>query len=164
MEVYEAYQKSVITEQEKISIKRYLGFEHTGMNILADLTPELYKQLEKIGWYLPKSEEEIKEKIQDFVNVYSAMYKNRNNYCERNLVRGTSVSKVEKLGSQFNQMISTSINEDIAKRFTEYSNGALIHFQVGNGVPFLNAEEFREEHNASEEEIIIAPFCTINNI
>lgn len=164
MEVYEAYQKSVITEREKESIRRYLGFQHTGINILADLTPERYLQLEKSGWLLPKNGEEVKQLIEEFVNVYSAMYKNKENYRGGKLVRGTSVAEVEKLGSEFNQLVSTSTDEQIAKRFTEYQNGALLHLYVRNGVPFLNAEEYREQDSESEQEIILAPFCTVTGI
>ncbi len=162
MGVYEDYKKTV-TEQEKESIKRYLRYQHTKINILADLTPERYKQLEKKGWDLPKNGEEVKQLIEDFVSIYSAMYKNKENYQSKHLIRGTSETEVAKLSSEFNQFVSTSTDEQIAKRFTEYQNGALVYVYPRNGVPFLNAEEYREEQ-ASEQEIILAPFCTINSI
>ena len=96
MELNEAYSKIRVTPEEEASIKRYLNFEHTEMNLLADFRPELYLKLQSAGWAISTSPSEIKEKIEDFVNIYSAMYKNSENYGGY-LVRGTAVSEISSL-------------------------------------------------------------------
>ena len=78
MELLEAYEKLKISKEERQSIERYVGFSHTSINILGDLTPQNYKRL-KEGWKLPENKEEIKKCVEDFVNVYAAMCK-KNRY------------------------------------------------------------------------------------
>lgn len=47
MDINEAYKMKYVSAEEEASIQRYLGFQHTSMNILADLKPEYYRDLAK---------------------------------------------------------------------------------------------------------------------
>lgn len=163
MELGEAYSKMHVTEKEEESIKRYLGFNHTAINILADLKPQAYQELLEKKWKLLSEPAELKGLIEDFVNVYSVMCKNSQKYSGRQLVRGTSSQSVRDWKEEFNQIVSASTDESIAKRFMEAKDSALVHFQLNDGVPFLNAEDYREEGSASEKEIILAPFCKVEH-
>ncbi len=163
MELREAYSKMYVTDEEEKSIKRYLGFNHVAINILADLKPREYQKLLDRKWNLPSKPAEIKGLIEDFVNIYSAMCKNSVKYSGRELIRGTSSRSAENLNGEFNRIISTSSTQNIAKRFMDAKDSALIHFNLEEGVPFLNAEDYREENSESEKEIILAPFCSIQN-
>lgn len=162
MELKEAYKVLNVSQEERASIERYLGFKHTSINILADLTPGNYKRLNNAGWKLPETEEEIKECITDFVNVYAAMYKeSKKSDTPMNLIRGTNRRNIPSNGEKIHQILSTSTDESVAKRFCEYGNAALICFRVAEGVPFLDAEKYRDENAATEDEIILAPFCRV---
>ena len=39
MELKDAYQNMRVSDEERKSIERYLGFQHTSMNILGNLDP-----------------------------------------------------------------------------------------------------------------------------
>ncbi len=162
MELEEAYRIMTVSPEERASIERYLGFKHTSINILADMTPGNYKRLDNAGWKLPETEDEIKDSITDFINIYAAMYKESKGRDTRmNLIRGTSRRNIPSMREEIHQMLSTSTDESIAKRFCEYGNAALIRFHVEEGVPFLDAEKYRDENAATEDEIILAPFCCV---
>lgn len=168
MDTKEARKIAYITEAEEASIERYLGFQHTGLNILGNLSPEAYVALRKSGWLMPEKEEDVKFAIEDFVNLYSAMYKNMksrnltgNTFGRRNLVRGTSSKRASELYGHTNQFFSTSTREDIAKTFCEYGDAAILRIDIDENVPYLYAEEYRGTQSRNEEEIILAPFCKI---
>lgn len=171
MELSEAKRIVNITGQERKSIGNYLTYRHTAINMLADFNPENYEFLKDKGWYLPESLEDVKKDIEDFVNVYSAMYKNAKHHSlsdsigyreSKNLIRGTSVTRMKNLEGTSNQFLSMSTDELIAKRFCEYGDSALVQVNVSSGVPFLNAEEYRGEYSDNEKEIIVAPFTRIS--
>lgn len=158
-----------ISREEEKSIARYLGFMHTNINMIGDLNPERFRAASEIGWYIEK-DENVRIIINDFVNIYSAMYKESKRASIRGnldrtmyLVRGTSNEIVQKMGDTVPSFMSASYNENIAKTFTKYGDGALIHFRVNERVPFLNVEKYRDENSKDEEEIIIAPFCKITD-
>lgn len=160
MKIEEAYNIVSLSPEETKSIEGYLNFKHASINILGGLTPDSYHHLKDAGWSLPQNEAELKESIQDFVYVYSAMYKKVNDTIPpKNLVRGTTSQRANNINLALSQFLSTSTNEAVAKTFCSYEDAALIHFEVGSGVPFLNAESFRSEDCANESEIILAPFC-----
>ena len=171
MELSDAKRIVNITGEERKSIGNYLTYRHTAINMLADFNPENYEFLKNKGWYLPESLEDVKKDIEDFVNVYSAMYKNAKHHNlsdsigyreSKNLIRGTSVTRMKNLEGTSNQFLSMSTDELIAKRFCEYGDSALVQVNVSSGVPFLNAEEYRGEYSDNEKEIIVAPFTRIS--
>lgn len=162
MNINEAYQVIEVSEEERKSIHKYVGFSHTSINVLGDLTPQNVERLQKEGWLLKENPEQLKEGITDFVNLYAMMYKNsKRNNRSIHVIRGTSNQEVNQWNNIISHIVSTSRNENVAKTFTKYGSGALIHFQIGKGVPFLDIEEYRNENLGDEEEIILAPFCEI---
>lgn len=162
MELQEAYELTQISHKEISAIERYLGFKHTSINVLADLSASRFRDLVSSGWSLPESTEELKDSIADFVDLYSAMYKDsRGRGVRGNLIRGTSTKDVPKGKGTINHMISTTTDEEIAKRFCKYGDAALVRFRVGEGVPFIIAEDYRDENSATENEVLLAPFCEV---
>lgn len=160
MDLKEAYYISNITFEEIASIKRYLGFQSTTINALGDFSAGTYEKLEHAGWKMPQKTEEIEEAIQDFVNLYAAMYKERGKSTYgRRLVRGTSNELARKMKGVMNSFISTSTNEEIARTFAKYGDGALVYLNVAEDVPFINPSPYMSEYSKDESEIILSPFC-----
>lgn len=164
MELEEAKDIINISEKEKASIKRYLGFLSTRINALGNFSPETYVALAK-GWAMQKNGAELLEDIQNFVNLYSAMYKERkkSTYGIR-VVRGTSEKLADKMNGVINSFISTSTDEEIAKTFTEYGAGALVYLNVSGDVPFLDPDSYMSENSNDEREIILSPFCKATSL
>lgn len=164
MKLQEAYRIKDVSEEEIKSVQRYLGSTHTAMNFLANFDPNSYEKLSK-SWLFPKTEDELRKYIQDFANIYSVMYKtSKSQALSERLVRGTSKDFVPKTGSEIERLVSCSTDENVAKRFCEYQNAALLHITPSDDIPFINVEDFKERTNddsASEAEIILAPFCKV---
>ncbi len=157
MDLKEAYATTNVTEEEIASIQRYLSFSHTCINIISDFMPETYMKLEKEGWLMPETVEDLQRHIRDFVNIYSAMYKeSKKNTKPLRLVRGTSNKRVY---SEKNQFLSTSTDIGIAKTFSEYGDGAIVYINADEDVPFLDPTQYTSEYARDEHEIILAPFC-----
>lgn len=162
MKLDEAYKIVAISNEEKQSLERYLGFKHTSINILGNLTSEAYRNLQDSGWLLQENEQDLMQSITDFVNVYALMYKDSGRkHAPKNLVRGTSNELVKNIGPTTSKFLSTYTDENVAKTFCKYSDAALVYFGIGDDVLFLDAEDYRSENNANEHEIILAPFCEV---
>lgn len=160
MNLEEAKDIIYLSKEEIASIQRYLNYEHMNINILSDFSPETYLSIKATSWSIDEKPEELVRNIQDFVNLYSAMYKeSRGKNVNQSLVRGTSNKRVEDIQGVTTQFWSTSKDEGIAKTFTEYGDGALMNIYVGDGVPFLDPTPYRSENRFDEREIILAPFC-----
>lgn len=161
MNIKEAEEMVHLSEDEIESIKRYLGFAHFDINILADFSPETYLGLKDTAWKInEKTNDKIAQNIQDFVNIYAAMYKeSKKSNIEQNLVRGTSNKRMQEIGENAPQFLSTTMDEDIAKTFTEYEDDALVYITAGPQVPFLDTRPYKDENVRDEKEIILAPFC-----
>lgn len=161
MDIKEAQDIIGITEDEEKAIGSYVYYGHIRINLLSDFSPETYDAFKNKS-DITKTVEDFKGTIQGFVNIYSAMYKeSKNSRAPKNLVRGTSNKMVRRLSGANSSFLSTSTREDIAKTFTEYGDGALVHFNVEEGVPYLDATKYRDENSMDEYEFILAPFCDI---
>lgn len=161
MELKEASSILQLSKDEIESIRRYVIEEPININILADFSPKEYMSLKNTrGWRIAEDPQEIAQNIQDFVNLYSAMYKDSRgkNITER-LVRGTSNERIRGISDNIPQFWSTSTEGGIAKKFMKLNDGALVHIRVGEGVPFLDPTLYRSENRLDEHEIILAPFC-----
>ena len=135
-----------LTKQERTSINRYLGFSHTSINLLINFDPKIYESLSNTGWLLPENSKDIERNIEDFVNIYSAMYKeSRNRITPSFLVRGTSNKRAQELNGSAKQFLSTSTDESIAKTFTEYGDGALVYFSVDTVLLFNPIDTIRTQ-------------------
>ena len=160
MDLKEASSILQISKEEIASIQRYLGFMHTNINILSDFSPKTYLTLKNTAWAIDESPEKIAKNIQDFVNLYVAMYKESKHSNVRSmLVRGTSNKRMSSMQSSTSQFLSTTTDASIAKTFTEYGDDAIAHIHVGDDVPFLDPTPYRSENVRDEHEIILAPFC-----
>lgn len=163
MDIKEAREKLCITDEEKAALMRYQSFWHTGINLLANMSPYVYKNLRKQGWFLPENEEQVKEALEDFVKIYSAMYKES---CEMNstmmVVRGTGKTDVNRLYEKTNQFFSTTTSEEIAKTFTHYGDDAILRIGIKEGTPHIDMYQYLNEGSRDEQEILIAPFCKID--
>lgn len=162
MNLDDAYENIKITPEEKESVKRYLNFYHAGINLLGDLGPSTYFNFKTQGYHLPKSETDLRKSIDDFVNIYSVMYKKtKNREYSTKVYKGTSKEHVKRLDDETKTFFSTTDKLDIAKRFCKPGDSALLKINIEKGVPILDAEEYREFDSAIESEYIVAPFCKI---
>lgn len=163
MDITDAYEKLKVTDDEVKAAQDYFGFAHTSINLLSDLDPHAYCELSKSGWLLAENREDLEQKIKIFVDMYSLMYKeSAGSRVNRRLVRGTSIERARALTGSTKQFLSTSMDENISKRFCEYGNAALVRIGLGEGVPYLYSEDYRKS-GVNEEEVIIAPFCKITD-
>lgn len=162
MDLKEANTILRFSEEEITAIQRYLGFKHLNINILADFGLNTYQSLKDTAWSIDEDPEEIAQNIQDFVNLYSAMYKESktSNPPHSILVRGTSNARIHSIQGKNLQFLSTTTSEAIAKTFSEYGDDAIAHMRVGAGVPFLDTTPYRSENVRDEFEIVLAPFCS----
>ncbi len=158
------YECLKVTEKEKSAIQRYMSFNHTNMNILLNLEASVIDKLNSKGWYIDLTPENINRNLENLQEIYSAMYKNsKKNPIKTSTYRGTRNEEIEK-SSMGNRFLSTSIDENIAMRFTQYNNGAIINIRKEANVPYLVMDNFLDETQASEEEILISPFCRVKNL
>lgn len=162
MEVNQAREILKLTEQEVDAIKTYMGFAHAGINILADMDPEKMIELSNKGWVLPSTKEDLKRNIDCFINIYSAMLK-ENKEVNTSLYRGTTNKELDNLQDTYDTILSTTTDEEVAKRFTEYNNGAIERIKLGENVPYIDASKYLGENSANENEIIVAPFTKVTD-
>ena len=155
--------KIPLTEDEIKAIQAYSGYKHTKINIIADLQPEKIKNLSKKGWDLEISREELKKLIEEFINIYSVIYKQGEYELSTTLYRGTTKDEVKNTTKEANikSIYSTSLSEDISKTFTEYQNGAIIRTRATKGLPTLYIETLKEDEMKNEEEVLILPFAKV---
>lgn len=181
MNLEEAKSKLIITSEEEKSVGDYINHFHTQINVLASFDALKYLELYQKGWGLEggdvvKSTGEsnnkeigiiILERIDDLTNVYSAMCKySRISRCPSYLYRGSSNNAAKKIGTEdsYDRIISTTTRLDVAKTFTEYNNAAILRIHVGEGIPFLDVDDFIgvENINREENEVILSPFSKVN--
>ena len=161
------YKSLDITEEEIGALRRYISNAHISMNALLDIDPEVINAQQSKGWVIDFSKEGIDKNIEYLTKLYSAMYKySLSSGDSRSIVyRGTSRSEVTKLKREkvSGRFLSTSTSRDVAMRFTEYRNGALFAMSL-DGVPHIPTDEFLDETQVSESEILVSPFSKIENI
>ncbi len=158
------YKNRLPSEKEvKESLKRYFGFAHTRINMLADMDYSKITQLSEKGWYMDFTEEDIEKSINDFVNIYGYIYKEGNGNSARRLMRGTTIQEARSLraGADVPKLLSTTTDEQIAKRFCEYGRAALMRIKTKDMLPYIYAEQFKDENSANEEEVLILPFAKV---
>lgn len=165
MDYNQALKTVSITPEEEESIGRYVGFKHVAINMLSNLTSTNYSKL-KESWWLPQNEDEVRETIEDFANIYSMMYKNtpENSKYRFSVYRGMPASRTERLGRTFKQFFSTTTDIDIAKTFFKYGDSAILHISVEPGTPYIEPSSYRGEYALDEKEILFAPFTQIDYV
>lgn len=165
---YEKFKSLEISQEEVDAIRKYISFMHTNMNSMLDLNPEVLTKLKDKAWLIDLSKDSMKEHIDSFEKIYSAMYKygKKHNGPYERLYRGTSRDEIDNLreGSKYGRFLSTSTDESTARTFVEYGNGAIVSIQLGNNMPHLKMDEFLGETQVSESEILLAPYCKIGAV
>lgn len=161
------YKSLNISEQEISAIRRYISNAHISMNALLDVDPQVINEQQSKGWVIDFSEDGIEKNIEYLTRLYSAMYKyslqNPSDRCR--VYRGTSRREIHKLRSEgiSGRFLSTTTDKNTAMSFTEYNNGAFLDMHL-DGVPYIPTDEFLDETQFSESEILVAPFSMIENI
>ena len=156
-----------LTKQEIEALQNYAGFMHARMNAIADLKYDKLEVLQKSGWDMNMSTEELEKMILKFVDVYGAIYKAGNREARGRLYRGTSTKKIRKIEHEknINSFLSTSLEEDMAKNFTTYGDeAAILRIKTEEGLPYLYVEPYKEDGRKDEEEILILPFSKVKKI
>lgn len=156
-----------LTEEEIKAIQDYTGYMHARMNAIADLKYDKLKTLQQDGWYMNMTTEQLEQMILKFVQVYSAIYKAGSRDARGRLYRGTSQSEIKAIqnGKHVKSVISTSLEEDIAKNFTPYGKeAAILRIRTEKDLPYLYVEPLKEEGKRKEEEILILPFTRVKKI
>ena len=165
---YDKFKSLEISQEEIDSIRKYISYMHTNMNSMLDLNPEVLTKLKDKAWVIDLSKDNIKEHIESFEKIYSAMYKygKKHGGPHDKLYRGTSRDEIDKLkqGDNYGRFLSTTTDETVAHTFVEYGNGAVVSMQLGNDIPHLKMDEFLGETQVSEKEILLAPYCKVGNI
>ena len=156
MNLEEAKKKMKLSEEEIASLEYYTGYEHTRINLLCNMDPDVIEKLSKQGWAMLETKEELKTYIDRFTNIYSAMYKNsKSGYHPTRLVRGTGISDVERLRGVANQFLSTTRSMDVAKTFAHVGESAIIYLDLEDDVPAIDMDKYHSEYARSEEEVLI---------
>ncbi len=180
MDLEEAKQKIEISEDERNAVGNYISSFHADMNTLIGFNMLDYFAAQKRGWKLPgdgrdkRTSEEVGAEVLDWLDratlVYSAMVKSSyRGTAPQALWRGTSVKEIEavKRRGTYGKFLSTTITEDIAKKFTVPTEGdALLRIYRPPEVPFIDVSEFIGDEdyiNQNEKEYVLAPFTKISS-
>lgn len=175
MDIEEARKKYVITDEERLSVDKYINFGHEQINALCDFNVQDYLSASEKGWYLigvkqDKSSEEIGgdilTSINDIANIYSAMCKYKFEApIPTKVLRGTSSTEAKRLskGKMYNKILSTTTNEITAKSFGDPYGAALLRISLDANIPYINVTDFVGKNNLSryEDEYILSPFTKI---
>ncbi len=156
-----------LTDEEIKDIQDYTGFIHAKINAIADLKYDKLKTLQKDGWDMHMTTEELEKIILKFVDVYAAIYKAGNREARGRLYRGTSKEEVKAIqnSKSIASIISTSLDEDIAKTFTPYGEDAsILRIRTEEDLPSLYIEPYREDDRKNEEEVLILPFTKVKKL
>lgn len=161
------YRSLDITEEEIGAVRRYISNAHISMNALLDIDPDVINAQQSKGWVIDFSKEGIERNTEYLTKLYAAMYKYSLQTRDgiTTVYRGTSRDEVAKLRREgmSGRFLSTTTDRDIAMRFTEYRNGALFSMSL-NDVPYIHMDEFLDETQVSESEILVSPFSKVEGI
>lgn len=160
MDLEEAKKILEVTEEEKKAIQNYQGYDHATINILGNFEAKAYYELSKIGWRMIADKETFKEKIDEFVNIYSAIYKSSRgtNYYEK-LNRFTGNSEMQRMSGTTDQFLSTTTHPEEKAEEIVVSKEAFVIIRLGEGVPCMRVQS--SEDRFDEQEVLVAPFCKI---
>lgn len=153
-------------DEEIQSLQRYSGPLHAKINVLGDLDFERIAKMHNKGWNMKSSKAEIQDLIKDFVNIYGLIYRDGKTGNSR-LIRGTTTDEVKniKSGDEISGALSTTLNEDIAKRFcTDYNNAVIMKIETIGDLPHCYIEKQKEDNLDNEKEVLILPFSKVKDI
>ena len=167
-----------ISREEKKAISVYLSDRKASLMMLSNFDPINYVKQYKEGQILygnPENENEIadgkerfREDIDNFVNIYAAMYKTmlqrKINGDEENVIvyRGDTNSNIkEYLGKNRKLLVTHKDKKEAAKECGK--DPVIIEFTINDNVPYLDITKDKFS-DATTEEVIIAPFSHVDSI
>lgn len=153
-------------DEEIQSLQRYSGPLHAKINVLGDLDFERIAKMHNKGWNMKSSKAEIQDLIKDFVNIYGLIYRDGKTGNSR-LIRGTTTDEVKniKSGDEISGALSTTLDEDIAKRFcADYNNAVIMKIETIGDLPHCYIEKQKEDNLDNEKEVLILPFSKVKDI
>lgn len=160
------YKDRLPTEEDvKKSLDRYFGFMHAKINALGDFNLSKITTMQDKGWYMKSSKEEMEQLINDFVNIYGYIYKEGETEYRGRLIRGTTTDELRQMenGKEIATILSTTTDENIAKRFCEYGKAALIRIGTSKNLPYVYVEHLKDENLEEEDEVLILPFSKVRS-
>ena len=164
-----------LNKDEINAIISYSGYSHAQINAIMNFNPELVRENEDLGFLLNFSKEEIEKNIKKIKLIYSAMYKYSREKTEKRVVyRGTNTREINKIknDNSYSQFLSTSDNENVANMFAKLDNATKSPSKLElsiKDVPYIYMPDVYamaegEIDRTDEEEILVSPFTSINNI
>ena len=174
MDLEKAKEIMTISENEKASLDRYQGFLHAALNTLIEIDPSDYEKINK-EYLLPQNKKDFKERIDDFVNINSAIYKYYKNHFseakERTLYRAMDKGGLKCLtkGKNNNEVITTtsflSTCNELENLNIPATGGYTIKAEltISENVPFMNMEEYLNG-KCNEHEILLPPFLSVSKV
>lgn len=161
--------KLPLTKEEIDAIRDYAGMTHVKINCIADLDYRKMQALQNKGWGTNMTTKELQEKIQTFVNLYSAIYKAGTKGPRSALYRATNIQQIEEIKrkKEIASFTSTSLKEECAKSkyFGGYGKEAVIlRFREDEDLPSLYIEPYKKDAGLGEEEELILPFTKVKKI
>ena len=161
--------KLPLTKEEIDAIRDYAGMTHVKINCIADLDYRKMQALQNKGWVTNMTTKELQEKIQTFVNLYSAIYKAGTKGPRSALYRATNIQQIEEIKrkKEIASFTSTSLKEECAKSkyFGGYGKEAVIlRFREDEDLPSLYIEPYKKDAGLGEEEELILPFTKVKKI
>ncbi len=161
--------KLPLTKEEIEAIRKYTGIAHVNLNCIADLDYRKMQVLQDEGWNTNMTKKELKQNIQTFVNLYTAIYKAGTKGPRSALYRATNIQQIEEIKrkKEIASFTSTSLKEEGAKSkyFAGYGKEAVIlRLREDEELPSLYIEPYKEDAGFGEEEELILPFTKVKKI
>ena len=165
-----------LTKEEINALLAYSGYAHAEINAMFKYNPELIRENEDMGFAFQFSKEYIKRNVETIKLIYSAMYKySREKSNVRFVYRGTNTNELREIKKNniYSQFLSTSNSKQVADMFAKLDNAGKspleLQLQIEKDVPYIYMPDIYamakdEIDRSDEEEILVAPFSSINNI
>lgn len=161
--------KLPLAEEEIDAIREYAGMTHIKINCIADLDYRKMQVLQNKSWDTNMTTKELKENIQTFVNLYSAIYKAGTKGPRSTLYRATNKQQIEEIErkKEIASFTSTSLKEECAKSKDFAGDGkeaVILRLREDDDLPSLYIEPYKKDTGLGEEEELILPFTKVKKI
>ena len=167
MELKDAKQILLISDDERKSVQEYLGYKQASVDLLLDLEPYTVASKEKDSTLMYVTANDLFEDVDIFTNVYSAMLKNQGGFDKSGvLVRKTDTEECRFFSGTTKKMTQVEVisEEDYESGFDiENGKNAVIRYKTIGDVPYIKLSDFVSGGDTNNQnQILIAPFLTIN--
>lgn len=167
MELKDAKQLLLISDDERKSVQEYLGYKQASVDLLLDLEPYTVASKEKDSTLMYVTADDLLEDVDIFTNVYSAMLKNQGTFDGTGvLVRKTDAEECRFFSGTTKKMTKVEVisEEDYENGFDiESGNNSVIRYNTLGSVPHIKISDFiNSVDGVNQNQVLIAPFLTIN--